>query len=470
MSGKWSTPKRCYCKDPETGRELGRACPDLSKRHHGTWGYATRIPVSTTKTGMRDLHRFGFETKTKADKAAGLAWDLVKLAGDDKAAAAKIGDMIFEKTARGGELPAAEDVRRRLSLRRVDLGASETFGIAWAAWLAGKRKAKPSYLKWLSEIGRNWLLPVLADIPLDRVNGESCGLVFSRIDDINEEIDLAREQGRAPNVPEDVRKAAKHVGATTQQGVYRALRAHLNHEWKKNHSIAFNPVYAVEIEPADHVAPLVWSPEQVGRFLGVHADDRLYWLWRLALLRGLRRGELCGMADADFNADEGCITVNAALLEIGGHLVWGKPKSRAGERVVDLDDATVKAGKAHRARRKREQLAAGAAWSGPGCMFTDEFGGPLRPDRVSRRFKELAAEAGLPVIKFHAARHTAASLALEAGVDVKVVSAQLGHADTQVTQNTYQHVRRAVHKDAAEKVVALLPGKDAPGKAGEAGQ
>lgn len=468
MSGKWSTPKRCNCKDPVTGRELGRSCPDLEKRHHGTWGYSTRVPAST-KTGVRDLRRFGFDTKTKADAAAKQAWDLIGLAGDDKAAARKIGDMIFDKSARGGELPAVEDVRRRLGLRRADLGASETFGAAWSAWLAGKRKAKPSYKKWLEEIGRNWLLPVLADIPVDRVNAESCGLVFSRIDDINEELDLAAEQGREPNVPEDVRKAHKHVGVTTQHGVYRALRAFLNFQWKKVHAIPFNPVYAVELEPAEHAAPLTWSPEQVGRFLGVHEDDRLVWLWRLALLRGFRRGELCGMADADFDDAEGCITVNAALLEIGGHLVWGKPKSRAGERVVDLDDATVKAGKAHRARRKRERLKAGAAWNESGLMFTDELGDPLRPDRVSARFKELAAEAGLPVIKFHAARHTAASLALEAGVDIKVVSAQLGHSGTQITQNTYQHVRRAVHKDAAEKVVALLPVKDAPGTAERGG-
>lgn len=70
-------------------------------------------------------------------------------------------------------------------------------------------------------------------------------------------------------------------------------------------------------------------------------------------------------------------------------------------------------------------------------MFTTDLGDPLRPDRLSRRFREMAEEAGLPPIKFHAARHTAASLALEAGVDVRVVSEQLGHSSTVITQNTY---------------------------------
>ena len=468
MNGKWSTPKRCGCKDPVTGKELGRSCPDLGKRHHGIWGYSTRIPATIPAygtAGVRPLTRFGFDTQGKAGKAAEQVWDLIKLAGDDKAAAVKIGDLIFEKSARGGELPAVEDVRRRLGLRRPDLGTSQTFADSWPAWLAGKRKAKPSYLKWLGEIGRNHLMPVLKDIAVDRITGEHCAMVFSRIDDINEELDHAREQGREPNVPDDVRKERKHVGLSTQAGIYRALRAFLNYQWKKARTITFNPIYAVELEPAEHTAPLTWSPEQVGHFLAFQADDRLIWLWRLALLRGFRRGELCGMADTDFDDGEGCITVNAALLEIGGRLVWGKPKSRAGERVVDLDDSTTAAGKAHRARRKRERLRAGSAWTDSRLMFTTELGDPLRPDWVSARFKDLAAEAGLPVIKFHGARHTAASLALEAGVDVRIVSAQLGHADTQVTQNTYQHVRRAVAKDAAEKVVSLLAGKDAPGSA-----
>jgi hypothetical protein len=71
------------------------------------------------------------------------------------------------------------------------------------------------------------------------------------------------------------------------------------------------------------------------------------------------------------------------------------------------------------ALRRRERLAAGQAWTDSGQMFTDELGERLHPEYVSRRFRELAKEAGLPVIKFHAARHTAATLALEAGVDIK---------------------------------------------------
>jgi integrase len=97
-------------------------------------------------------------------------------------------------------------------------------------------------------------------------------------------------------------------------------------------------------------------------------------------------------------------------------------------------------------------------------MFADQLGRPLHPDFVSRRFRELALEAGLPVITLHAGRHTAATLALEAGVDIKIVSEQLGHSTTRITQDLYQHVRLQLQVDSAEQVVALLPGpEDAKG-------
>jgi integrase len=455
VSGKWSTPKRCNCKDAN-GKELGRTCPKLSGRHHGTVGYSTRIP---TTDGVRELRRFGFATKTEADKAATQVWDLIKLADADIGTQQRIGDLIFKSTARGGHLPAVDDVRRRLGLRRRELDASETFGQAWGEWLAGRRKARDSYANMLEQHGRNWLLPVLKDVALDRLTGEHCAMVFERIDMFNEEIEAAREAARKPVLPSDVRGRTRYTGVATQHRIYGVLRKFLNDQWKRAHKIPFNPIYMVELETETRVAPLVWDPGQVAHFLDFTADDRLACLWRFVLLRGFRRGEICALADDDVDADRAAVTVNAALVQVGGKLVWGRPKSRAGERVVGLDKGSVAVVKTHRILRKRERLAAGGAWADSGRMFTDELGEPLHPDYVSRRFRELAAAAGLPVIKFHAARHTAATLALEAGVDIKIVSEQLGHSTTRITQDLYQHVRHQVHVDSAERVVDLLPAR-----------
>jgi integrase len=155
------------------------------------------------------------------------------------------------------------------------------------------------------------------------------------------------------------------------------------------------------------------------------------------------------------------VAVALVRAAVWSKLVWGKPKSKAGERVVGLDKDSVKAGTEHRSRRRRERLAAGIAWEDSGRMFTAETGAPLKPDWISRRFKELTAEAGLPVIKFHAARHTAATLALQAKVETKIVNEQLGHSTTRITEGLYQHVSVQMQIGAAETVVALLPQRKA---------
>ncbi|HEV2373536.1 MAG TPA: tyrosine-type recombinase/integrase [Streptosporangiaceae bacterium] len=84
--------------------------------------------------------------------------------------------------------------------------------------------------------------------------------------------------------------------------------------------------------------------------------------------------------------------------------------------------------------------------------------GAVDAEWVSRRFKALAKAAGLPVIRFHAARHSAVSLMFDAGVDVKIVQEVLGHSTSAITRDTYTHVRRKRHQDAADQTVTLLPG------------
>lgn len=85
---------------------------------------------------------------------------------------------------------------------------------------------------------------------------------------------------------------------------------------------------------------------------------------------------------------------------------------------------------------------------------------------MSDWFARIAQAAGLPPITLHGLRHGAASLALAAGTDVKVVSAELGHSTTHFTQDTYQTVFPEVARSAAEATAELLRGTAAPVGAG----
>lgn len=93
-------------------------------------------------------------------------------------------------------------------------------------------------------------------------------------------------------------------------------------------------------------------------------------------------------------------------------------------------------------------------------IFSQVDGSPIPPDRLTNRFKDIAVTAGLPVIRLHDGRHTAASLALEAGLDIKIVSDQLGHSTTRITQDLYTHVRQQLHNEGAAKILNLLPKRE----------
>jgi len=453
VSARGSTGKRCGCRDPGTGRQLGRQCPKLRQRHHGE--YFIEIRIDTTK-GRRKLHRSGFARADDADAALDQIRDLVRLA-QDPGDTARIGDLIWSATRRGGQLPGADVVRRRLALGADPASSGETFGQAWDAWLAGKKRLRPSSRRRVTQIGVHWLLPVLADVPLERLGAGHCAAVFERIEDINEEIETARDEDRAPVLPGDLRDRPQLVGVATQHRVYAALRGMLNHAWKQRHVIAFNPVYAVELEPEETPEAQRWTVAQARRFLAATADDPLSLMFRVVVLRGARRGEAVGFRWAGADLDAGYLTVERPVLQLGGTVTEGKAKSKAGERRIWLDAATVALIRAHRKAQLAARLRASTAWLDLDLIFCREDGSPWPPDYVSRRFKALAAVAGVPVIKLHEGRHSAASLARDAGVDPKIRQEQLGHTTEAMTDH-YTHVLAEAHLDAAERVARLVAG------------
>jgi hypothetical protein len=152
--------------------DLYRADGKTWNSRHGSAGFACRIPAST---GTRQLHRSGYPSKTEAKDAAEHVGKLVDLAPDE-VTKRKIGDLVLG-TKRGAPLPTVEDVRRRLMLGQDPGSTGVTFGAAWEAWLAGKRALRQSARARLEQIGEHWLLPVLADVPLEKLSGVHCAAV-----------------------------------------------------------------------------------------------------------------------------------------------------------------------------------------------------------------------------------------------------------------------------------------------------
>jgi integrase len=142
----------------------------------------------------------------------------------------------------------------------------------------------------------------------------------------------------------------------------------------------------------------------------------------------------------------------------GGYAL-AEPKSRRARRTVALPALAREAIEAQRVRQDAERDAAGSAWQDrDGLIFTDPLGRPPHPETVTSAFRALVGRSGLGSLRLHDLRHTAATLALSAGVPVVDVSEMLGHSSAAVTLNVYAHVVAEGPRRVADALDRALSG------------
>jgi Site-specific recombinase XerD len=201
-----------------------------------------------------------------------------------------------------------------------------------------------------------------------------------------------------------------------------------------------------------------WTPQEARRFLMSVESDRLRALWVLYLTAGLRRGEALGLRWGDIDLESGRLAVRRTLVAVGYRVEWSEPKTDRSRRVVALDSGTLTVLKAHRAAQAAERLALGAGYQDDALVFATVAGAPIHPQYVSDTFERRVKAAGLPRIRLHDTRHTSATLLLDEGVPLKVVSERLGHSSVSITADLYQHVLEHMQDEAASAVGRVLLG------------
>lgn len=243
-------------------------------------------------------------------------------------------------------------------------------------------------------------------------------------------------------------KTVRNIAGT----LHKALRDAVS-----NGLLVSNPADKASLPRWERPELTVWDEVEVGRFLrySQETDNEHFALWRLLLTTGLRRGELLGLRWSDVDLVGATIRVAQTRVVSNGRVIVSTPKTRAGARTIAIDAQTV----TELARLKNRQDETF------GTRLTDLVasrldGRPIHPLTFTRTFQATAEKAGLPVMRLHDGRHTSATLALQHGVPVNVVSGRLGHSKTSTTLDVYSAWLPTADRlaaDAIGRALAQLP-------------
>jgi integrase len=177
-----------------------------------------------------------------------------------------------------------------------------------------------------------------------------------------------------------------------------------------------------------------------------------------ALWLGLRQGEILGLRWRDISKDYSILRVAGALHHRAGEWSWRAPKTEQSRRTLSIPEPLAEVLRAHRATHPMVLLTPDESDSDipRDLVFTTPSGMPIEGTGLTHRFQESLRRAGLRLRRFHDLRHGTATLLLASGVDIKTVSAILGHSSIGITANTYASVLPSLHAEAAAKMARLL--------------
>lgn len=276
---------------------------------------------------------------------------------------------------------------------------------------------------------------------------------------------LAEVMKSGPGVPRKIKEGEprpepRQLSARTVQYSLVVLRMALQEACKLD-LIPRNPAVLVDYPAVANEEIRPFTPEEAKQFLEAAKGNRLEALFSVALALGLRKGEALGLQWPDIDFEAGTLSVRRALQRLKmpgekkGRLVVSEPKRRS-RRTINLPQVALSALAEHRRRQEQERSFAGDQWQETGFVFTSSIGTPLEPRKAAKEYTTILEAAGLPVIRFHDLRHTAATLLLAQGVHPRVVMELLGHSQIAITMNTYSHVIPALKKEAANQMDAIL--------------
>lgn len=215
--------------------------------------------------------------------------------------------------------------------------------------------------------------------------------------------------------------------------------------------ITVNPAIGCRLPPKKAKEMQVLTQDEIRRFLIQANEEGYYEFFLLELTTGMRRGEILGLQWKDVNFATGELHIRRQVVKKGAQTLISKPKTKSSIRTILLPPGMVEI----LAELKKN---ATCDWVFPSPVKEGE---PRNPDSLYGRFQKILQRAQCKKVRFHDLRHTFATMALENGMDIKTLSAMIGHISAETTLNIYSHITDTMQKQAAVKIDREIGGTDA---------
>lgn len=323
----------------------------------------------------------------------------------------------------------------RLTIENYLLGFDGVGG--WLDKYERRQKVKATTLDAVRRHVNAYIVPRLGNVTMGELDADTLEGFYCDL------LENGSKKGEALNP-----KTVRNIAGTLHKALEDAVRSR---------KIPVNPSTHAELPRWEKPDLVHWEESEALAFLE-HAEehgDPLFPLWLLALSTGMRRGELLGLRWSDIDLDNGSLVITRTRLPLGGGVIDSTPKSRTANRVLSLDRDLVAILRGYYVEQCRNRLELGF-WLAGDLVAADLDGKPCHPLTFSRRWRRACEAAGVPVIRLHDSRHTAAVTMIRHGVPIAIVSGRLGHANVSTTMNNYWHFTESADREASDVMGSVL--------------
>lgn len=251
---------------------------------------------------------------------------------------------------------------------------------------------------------------------------------------------------------EYVKKDGKPLSSTTLLQYYEIINEMIEQAiiWEY---IKVNPNSKISKPKKNKTNIEYYTPADVNRLMCSLEKEPVKYraLISLALDTGCRRGELTGLTWDDVDFTKNTININKITQYTNSKTgVYEKEtKTVNSNRIIPFGKTTATVLKKYQIEQKERKLKLGDKWGNSKRVFTTDTGEDMHPNRPSKIFNNIIKKYDLKPIRFHALRHTSASLMIYSNVQPQIISRKLGHGSTDVTDRIYSHFFEEEFKDTA---------------------